>query len=106
MTNFTARPAPSRRSHENAAPTKTPRTDLVLLEVDADDCPQVLLRVLGQISRDGSIPVTIKASRTEDGVAIAVELDRTCSIESERIAIRVRQIPTVREVRLGGRRIT
>lgn len=86
-------------------PTKMPRTDLTLFEAETDDCPQVLLRVLGLFSRNLATPVTIMATRTQLGINIAIELDLTSNAAIERIAYDVAEIPTVRHVKLAGRRI-
>ncbi|RSU30599.1 hypothetical protein CA223_15225 [Sphingomonas koreensis] len=94
------------RPHQSqAAPTKTPRAELVILQVDADDCPQILLRVLGIISRNGSIPATISATRSDDRIEIAIELDGISGSIGERIARKVAEFPAVRKVLLAGRRV-
>jgi acetolactate synthase regulatory subunit len=106
MTNPATDPAWPRRPRNALRPIKTPRAELILLAIEADDCPQILLRVLGLVARDGSIPATIEASRTDKGISIAIALDRVSPHVSERIALQVAQMPTVREVQLGGRRIS
>lgn len=105
MTNSHAPTVQPRRVETAAHPNKTPRTELALLEVAADDCPQILLRVLGLVSRDGSIPATISATRSNGGLEIAIELDRVSEVTSERIARKVAEFPAVRKVRLASRPI-
>lgn len=106
MTDFTAPMAQPRRFQTAARTTKTPRNDLVLLEIKADDCPQVLLRILGLVSRDGSIPATISATRSGERIDIAIELDGVSDSIGERIALKVAEFPAVRTVSLGGKAIS
>ncbi|WP_296614642.1 hypothetical protein [Sphingomonas sp.] len=105
MTNANTPAVQPRRFKTATQPTKTPRSELVSLEIETDDCPQVLLRILGLIARDGSIPATIGATRSDDRIAIAIELDRVTETAGERIALKVCELPTVRKVWLAGRRI-
>ena len=94
-----ATPRPTQTQHT----VKTPCSDLVRLNIEADDCPQVLLRVLGLVARDGTIPVTIEAARLEEGIAIAIELDRVLVNRCESMVHRIAGIVAVRAVTLEGR---
>lgn len=98
----TSRPAAKRRPTQHPTPTKTPCAELTRLDIEADDCPQVLLRVLGLVARDSTIPVTIEASRLADGIAIALELDGLTAQASELVAHRIAGFPAVRKISLAG----
>lgn len=105
MTRHSPSAAARRHPTLNASSSKTPSADLVLLEIETDDCPQVLLRVLGVVARDGTIPVTIEAARLEDGLAIAIGLDGMSAPARQTIAYRVAGYPAVRKVSMAGRAV-
>lgn len=97
-----SRPAANRRQALHTSRTKTPSAQLTRLDIEAEDCPQVLLRVLGLVARDSTIPVTIEASRQPDGIVIALELDGLTAQASELVAHRIAGFPTVRKVSVAG----
>jgi len=90
-------PAAARlRSPVSPTPIKTPCDQLVTFEIEADHCPQVLLRVLGLMTRDGTIPVTVAVRRTEDAILIAVGLDGATANRCDHLRQRIEEVPTVR----------
>jgi len=92
----------ARVSRTAAQPTKTPRASLVRLTVESEHCPQVLLRVLGLVSRDGTIPATIAVARSDDGLAIVIDLDGACAQPCDRLRLKVESIPMVRKASLAA----
>lgn len=62
-------------SSRHQTPCKVPRDQIACLEVTADHCPQVLLRVLGLIARHGAIPHGILFERDQSSLRIEVEVD-------------------------------
>ena len=103
MTQKARSVASRRQPTSNAGKAKTPRAELVLLEIEADDCQQVLLGVLGVVARDGTIPVTLEAARLDNGLAIAIELDGMTAPARQTIAYLLAGYPAVRKVSMAGR---
>ena len=81
---------------------KTPRDELFTIQIEADHCPQVLLRVLGLMTRDGTIPVTVAVRRTEEAILIAVELDGATAERCARLKDRIEEVPTVRKASVSS----
>jgi acetolactate synthase regulatory subunit len=91
-------PAP----HALSVVPKVPRERLIRLDVEADLCPQVLLRVLGLVAQQWLIPLTITARSASDSIAIEVELDGA-ALSAERAEVllyKIEAIVSVREARL------
>jgi acetolactate synthase regulatory subunit len=99
------RAAPAQQDrHPSTQAGKTPRELLVTFEIEADHCPQVLLRMLGLMSREGTVPATIAVTRSTDMIKIAVELDGASPDRSEHLKWRIEAMPAVRKVSLGNQR--
>lgn len=80
--------------------SKTARGQLIWLQVVADHCPQILLRVLGLVARHGAIPHTIVFERRPRSLRIEVAVDALGPGTLENLAHKVGTIPTVRSARL------
>lgn len=94
--------APRRRRAASTQAAKTPREQLARFSIDADHCPQVLLRVLGLMARDGTVPVTVAVTRAADNILIEVELDGASATRCEHLKLRIEEFPSVRKVLLSG----
>jgi len=81
---------------------KTPRDQLFTMQIEADHCPQVLLRVLGLMTRDGTIPVSVNVTRSEDALLIAVTLDGATAERCARLKDRIEEVPTVRKASVSS----
>ena len=100
VTTYAAMPQCSRRAQTHA--TKTPCEQLARFDIEADHCPQVLLRVLGVMARDGTVPVTIAVTRTLEAIEIVIELDGATAARCEHLKYRVEEFPAVRRVALSS----
>lgn len=83
---------------------KVPRDRIVTLAVDAEPCPQALLRVLGMIAQQGLVAMSIVAERTDDGQRVAVAIDALPEERMEVLLARLEAIVAVRGARIvpGG----
>jgi acetolactate synthase regulatory subunit len=70
------------------------------LEVTADHCPQVLLRVLGLIARHAAIPHGILIERDQSSLRIEVEVDALAPAHLRTLNFKIEDIPTVRSSRI------
>lgn len=96
-TTAAATPRPSRSAPK---PAKTPPAQLARFAIDADHCPQVLLRILGLMARDGTVPVTIAVTREADMLRIAIELDGATLQRCETLLAQIDAMPAVRDAQL------
>jgi hypothetical protein len=101
MSDVSARgalPAPSSPS----AASKAARARLIRLGVEADPCPQVMMRVLGLLAQQSLIPLTIAASSTPESIRVEIELDGGILSEAraERLVHKLAAIVTVRDARV------
>ena len=80
---------------------KTPREQLSTFEIKADHCPQVLLRILGLMTRDGSIPVTVAVTRAPDAIVMTIELDGATPARCKQLRTRIEELPTVHRASLS-----
>jgi hypothetical protein len=83
----------------SSVPGKVDRDRIARLEVEADHCPQVLLRVLGLIAQRSIIPFTIVASRSDEELALSVEIEALPSHQAEALVDKVESIVMVRSAR-------
>jgi hypothetical protein len=59
-----------------AAPAcKAPRDRILRLHVEAELCPQVMLRVLDLLSRQALLPLAIAAERGDDHIRMEIDLE-------------------------------
>jgi hypothetical protein len=79
---------------------KTPRSDLVHLNVTGDLCPNLLPRVLGLVAQFDLIPCGIALTRSRAQLRLALELDRPDHRRAEILLHKVEAIPTVRRAGL------
>ena len=89
-------PAPAAQSVTDHVLAKIPRDRLVTLAVETDCCPQALLRVLGTITQQGLMPISIAAERHDDGQRIAVAIDALPDDRMELLVARLEAIVAVR----------
>lgn len=94
----TTAPRASDTSHLHYVPhsLKVPRERLTRLDVDAGICPQVLLRVLGLISQQGLIPLTVSTERKRRYQRFMIELD---DLSEHGAAVLVKKIESIVMVR-------
>lgn len=89
-----------------AAPTayrptaKTPNDRLCRLQVEADICPSVLLRVLDLVSRHALVPLTITSERRQDHLWLEVAVDGLPERAAEILLGNVEAMVKVRDARL------
>lgn len=84
-----------------SVPAKVCRERLARLEVQADHCPQVLLRVLGLFAQRSIIPLSMAASRGADEIALTVEIEAPPAEQAEALVARIESIVMVRSARFA-----
>ncbi|MBC9034037.1 hypothetical protein IAG41_16740 [Sphingomonas sp. JC676] len=87
-----------------ASRTKQPRNTLARLRVEAQLCPQVMMRVLGLIAQQAIVPATIQFERRTRSVRFEIAVDGLSDHSAEILLEKVRMIVTVRNARFVGRR--
>lgn len=88
-------------ARRSSVPGKVDRDRIARLEVEAGHCPQVLLRVLGLIAQRSIVPFTIVASRSDDDLALSVEIEALPPHQAEALVARVESIVMVRSARFA-----
>ena len=94
-------PAPAAQPVTRNTFAKVPRDRIVTLAIETDSCPQALLRVLGLITQQGSVPMSIAAERHDDGHRIAVAIDALPEDRLSAMIARLEAIVTVRSAMLA-----
>lgn len=78
---------------------KVSRERLFHLHVEADSCPQTLLRVLGMLVQQGFEPLTIAAERRADRLRLSVALTGIDRDARQRLVDRIETIVSVGSAR-------
>lgn len=84
--------------------TKAPRNALARLRVEAQLCPQIMMRVLGLIAQQAIVPAAIQFERRARSVRFEIDLDGLSEQSAQILLEKVRMIVTVRDARFVGRR--
>lgn len=79
---------------------KTPNDRLCRLQVEADICPSVLLRVLDLLARHALVPLTITSERHDDHLWLEVAVDDLPERAAGILLGNVEAMVKVREARL------
>ncbi len=79
---------------------KTPNDRLCRLQVEAEICPNVLLRVLDLVSRHALVPLTITSERRDDHLWLEVAVDGLPERAAQILLGNVEAMVKVRDARL------
>lgn len=71
----------------------------VRLRVTADLCPQMMLRILGVVSRQSAIPRSVAADRSAQQLQVDIALDDLAGDALDRMRAQMAAIVGVRSVR-------
>lgn len=83
--------------------SKAPRDRLTRLEVEAEICPQVLLRTLGLIAQHSLVPLTIDFEQRDAGLWFEIEVEGLRDNQAATLLSRVETLVMVRSARLSRR---
>lgn len=72
--------------------------EAVHLRVTADLCPQMMLRILGVVSRQSAIPRSVAADRSAEGLQLDIALDGLATDALDRMRAQMAAIVGVRSV--------
>lgn len=84
--------------------TKAPQDSLARLRVEAQLCPQVMMRVLGLIAQQAIVPATIQFERRARTVRFEIGVNGLSDQSEQTLLEKVRMIVSVRDARFVGRR--
>jgi acetolactate synthase regulatory subunit len=90
-------------AHPKPYAVKIPRDQMVRLEVEAEICPNVILRVLDILAHRSLIPFSIETARAEDGIRLAVEIEPLSGAELSMLTSKIAAIIFVRSARIRTR---